>query len=105
MKINPEKIILESKDFHFKKKIFLISGNEETLIKKIQHILIQKIRNEGFGEIQKNVSKKINFDNNNLNDSLFFKSKIISSKKNSLSFFLFSSNSSALLIFFCINFS
>ena len=35
MKINPEKIILESKDFHFKKKIFLISGNEETLIKKI----------------------------------------------------------------------
>ena len=43
MKINPEKIILESKDFHFKKKIFLISGNEETLIKKIQHILIQKI--------------------------------------------------------------
>ena len=33
MKINPEKIILESKDFHFKKKIFLISGNEETLIK------------------------------------------------------------------------
>ena len=54
MKINPEKIILESKDFHFKKKIFLISGNEETLIKKIQHILIQKIRNEGFGEIQKN---------------------------------------------------
>ena len=77
MKINPEKIILESKDFHFKKKIFLISGNEETLIKKIQHILIQKIRNEGFGEIQKNVSKKISFDNNNLNDSLFFKSKII----------------------------
>ena len=49
MKINPEKIMLESKDFHFKKKIFLISGNEETLIKKIQHILIQKIRNEGFG--------------------------------------------------------
>jgi len=72
MKINPEKIILESKDFHFKKKIFLISGNEETLIKKIQHILIQKIRNEGFGEIQKNVSKKINFDNNNLNNSLFY---------------------------------
>jgi len=77
MKIDPEKIILEGKKLHFKKKIFLISGNDETLIKKIQYILIQKIRDGGFGEIQKNVSKKINFDNNNLNDSLFFKSKII----------------------------
>jgi len=77
MKIDPEKIILESKNFHFKKKIFLISGNEETLIKKIQSILIQKIKKEGVSEIQKNASKIISFDNNNLNDSLFFKSKII----------------------------
>jgi len=43
MKINPEKIILESKDFHFKKKIFLISGNEETLIKKIHIFLYKKL--------------------------------------------------------------
>ena len=77
MKINPEKIILEGQNLHFKKKIFLISGNEETLIKKTQGILIQKIKNEGFGEVQKNVSKKISADDNNLNNSLFYKSKII----------------------------
>jgi len=77
MKLSPEKIILESKNLHFKKKIFLISGNEETLINKIQDILIQKIKGEGFDEIQNNKSKKISFDNDNLNNSLFSKSKII----------------------------
>ena len=44
MKIDPVKIILEGKSLHFKKKIFLISGNEETLIKKTQGILIQKLK-------------------------------------------------------------
>ena len=33
--------------------------------------------NDGFDGIQKNTSKKISFDNNNLNNSLFFKSQII----------------------------
>jgi len=76
MKIDPINIILGSKNLNFKKKIFLISGNEETLIKKIQDTLIQKIKDGGFDEIQKNITKKINF-NNNINNSLFFKSKII----------------------------
>ena len=77
MKIDPENILLRGNNLHFKKKIFLISGNEETLIKKIQDTLVQKIKDEGFDEIQKNVNKKINFDNNNIGNSLFFKSKII----------------------------
>ena len=77
MRINPENILLKGNNLNFKKKIFLISGNEETLIKKIRDTLVQKIRGEGFDEIQKNVSKKINFDNDNINNSLFFKSKII----------------------------
>ena len=77
MRINPENILLKGNDLHFKKKIFLISGNEETLIKKIRDTLVQKVKDEGFDEIQKNVSKEINFDNNNINNSLFFKSKII----------------------------
>ena len=77
MRINPENILLNGNNLHFKKKIFLISGNEETLIKKIQDTLLQKIKDRGFDDIQKNVSKEINFDNNNINNSLFFKSKII----------------------------
>ena len=55
MRINPENILLGGNDLHFKKKIFLISGNEETLIKKIRDTLVQKIKDGGFEEIQKNV--------------------------------------------------
>jgi len=77
MKISPEKIIIQDNNFYFKKKIFLISGNEETLISKIRDVLVQKIKDRGFEEIQKNISEKINFDTNNDNNSLFFKSKII----------------------------
>jgi len=53
MKIDPENILLRGNNLHFKKKIFLISGNEETLIKKIQDTLVQKIKDEGFDEIKK----------------------------------------------------
>lgn len=77
MKISPEKIIIQDNNFYFNKKIFLISGNEETLMNKVRDVLIQKIKDRGFGEIQKNISEKINFDTNSSNNSLFFKSKII----------------------------
>ena len=39
MKITPEQFIINAHTKKFKKNLFLVSGNEETLIKKIQEML------------------------------------------------------------------
>ena len=46
MKINPEQILTNFEKLKFPSKIFLISGNEETFIKKIQQHLILKLNSK-----------------------------------------------------------
>lgn len=60
MKINPEKIIIDNKDLNFNKKIFLISGNEETLIKKIEEVIITVLKKENFIFVEKSSEKIVN---------------------------------------------
>ena len=45
MKVAPEQIIINFELQKFKQKIFLISGNEETYIKKIEESLICGLKN------------------------------------------------------------
>ena len=68
MLVRPETIILEKDKNIFKKKFFVISGNEETLMKKIEYKLILKLKEEGFKNIEKNESKNID-SGVNLNNS------------------------------------
>ena len=78
MLVRPEAIILEKDKNIFKKRFFVISGNEETLMKKIEYKLILKLKEEGFKSIEKNESKNID-SNVNLSNSenLFGESKTL----------------------------
>lgn len=81
MKINPEIIILNKNESIDKKKIFLISGNEETLIKKIEKEIIEKLKIKGHSNIEI-IENNLNESNVNLSPSnnLFGELKIIVSK-------------------------
>ena len=63
MKLNSENIILNYENINFKKNIFLISGNEETLIKKIEEVLILKLKKDGFFFVERRDDKVLDFKN------------------------------------------
>ena len=78
MKINPEKIILNRGSEYLEKNIFLISGNEETLIKKIEKTLVEKYKLQGYSFVEREDNKKINANNcQNIEGQLFSESKIL----------------------------
>ena len=60
MKITPEQFIINTYNKKFKKNLFLISGNEETLIKKIQELLVEKFRGENDARVIKEANGVIN---------------------------------------------
>ena len=78
MKINLKEILIKPKNIKYKKKIFLVYGNEITLIKKIESSLLNILKGSGFSE-------KILLENKNLLEnfeeeiptSLFSSSRII----------------------------
>jgi len=72
MKINPEEILLNP-NYKAENFPYFISGNEETLIRQIEEILINKLKNNGF--IEKERIEKI--ENYNNSGSLFHSSKLI----------------------------
>ena len=77
MKINSENILLNPPDYIKKIKVFLITGNEETLIDKISELLISTSKNY-LQSYKKFDNKNINKDSDELFiDSLFEKSKVI----------------------------
>ena len=78
MKINIKEILINPKNIKYKKKIFLIYGNEETLIKKIEAILISTLKKLGFNEkvYLKNKDLLENFEEE-IPTSLFSTSRII----------------------------
>jgi len=71
MKINPENILL-NQNFKVGNFPYFVSGNEETLIKQIEEILINKFKKNGF--VQKKVIDKI--DNYNSSKELFHNSNL-----------------------------
>ena len=60
MKVSPEKIIVFSENNINKNNIFLISGNEETLIKGVEKSLISILKKRGFEVVNRESPKKIN---------------------------------------------
>ena len=72
MKINPEEILLNP-NYKVENFPYFISGNEETLIKQIEEILINKFKKNGF--IEKERIEKI--ENYNNSGSLFHNNKIV----------------------------
>lgn len=78
MKIGPEKIILYQGSKYTEKNIFLISGNEETLIKKIEKTLVEQYRLLGYSFVERVDNKKIDANNCQiLEGQLFSESKIL----------------------------
>ena len=78
MKISLKEALLKPKDIQYKKKIFLISGNEETLIRKIETGLTEVLSKLGFSEKISLEGKNIleNFEEE-IPTSLFSTSRII----------------------------
>ena len=72
MKINSEEILLNP-NYKVDKFPYFVSGNEETLIKQIEEILINKFKQNGFIE-KKRIEKIENYNNSG---SLFHDSKLI----------------------------
>ena len=72
MKINPEEILLNP-SYKVGNFPYFISGNEETLIKQIEEILINKFKKNGF--VEKERIEKI--ENYNNSGNLFHNSKLI----------------------------
>ena len=72
MKINPEEILLNP-SYKVDKFPYFVSGNEETLIKQIEEILINKFKQKGFVEKEK-IEKIENYNNSR---SLFHDSKLV----------------------------
>lgn len=72
MKINPEEILLNP-SYKVDNFPYFISGNEETLIKQIEEILINKFKKKGF--VEKERIEKI--ENYNNSGNLFHDSKLI----------------------------
>ena len=72
MKINPEEILLDQ-SYKVSNFPYFVSGNEETLIRQIEEILINKFKKNGF--IEKEKIEKI--ENYNNSESLFHDSKLI----------------------------
>ena len=78
MKINLKEILIKPKNIKYKKKVFLIYGNEETLIKKIETNLIRTLKKSGFNEkiYLKNKDILENFEEE-IPTSLFSTSRIL----------------------------
>ena len=78
MKINIKEILINPKNIKYKKKIFLIYGNEETLIKKIENTLVRVLKKLNFNEkiYLKNKDILDNFEEE-IPTSLFSTSRIL----------------------------
>ena len=72
MKINPEEILLNP-NYEVDNFPYFVSGNEETLIKQIEEILINHLKKNGFTEKE----RLENIENYNNSGNLFHSSKLI----------------------------
>ena len=78
MKINSEYILLKPEDYSKKIKIFLITGNEDTLIDKISELLISSSKKNYLQNVIRLENQSIKKNSNELfEDSLFKESKIV----------------------------
>jgi len=78
MKISPEKIILKFDVNIIKKRVFLICGNEETLINKVKDELITKYKDIGFDYIKNDPNKNLTeVGNDRFEQQLFTQLQII----------------------------
>jgi len=77
LKINSENILLNANDYIKKQKIFLITGNEETLIDKISELIIARFKTKKLENVAKYENKNINKGANEFfSNSLFDESKV-----------------------------
>lgn len=78
MKINLKEILIKPENIKYKNNIFLVYGNEETLIKKIETNLIKVLKKSGFNEkiYLKNKDILENFEEE-IPTSLFSTSRIL----------------------------
>ena len=78
MKISPEKIIINFNENIIKKRVFLICGNEETLINKVKLELIKKYKDIGFDYVKNDPNKNLTeAENDSFDRQLFTKFQII----------------------------
>ena len=82
MKINPEKILLQGWKVNRKKAAFLISGNEESLVYKIQSSIADSLKKLDFDEVNLYENDRIHPESNGLNGNSLFSNKQISIYKN-----------------------
>ena len=83
MKINPEFFLLDVEKYNFKDKIVFISGNEETLIYKIQNVVSESIKKTlscDLDLIDLKISEQTDIDESLSSGSLFKNYKIIQIK-------------------------
>ena len=78
MIISPEKLLLGRYTPKSLKNIYLVTGNEETYIKKIQFYLEKILKKNGYNQKQRIEKSKIGLENTNTeNSNLFSNKKII----------------------------
>ena len=78
MKTSPENIILNKNKLKFLSGVFLVAGNEESLIFSIKNILIKHLKKNGFNDIQNLENTNVDFGSEiHFGESLFFESKTI----------------------------
>ena len=83
MKVNAEKFLNNLNQYKFEKTVFFVTGNEEGLINKIQHIILSKQKSNICGEIKildLKIDKKINLKELSHTQSLFNKSNVFKIK-------------------------
>ena len=78
MKVRPEDITLERKSINKKNNFFLLCGNEDTFINKINEIIINKLKKAGYSEVVK-INESIDLNSTLMSNtaSLFSEKKII----------------------------
>jgi len=77
MKISPERLLTNSYKFKSPKNIYLITGNEETYIKKIQTYVEKFLKNHNYNDKQNFEKSKIRLENENIENINFFSNKKI----------------------------
>ena len=77
MRVRPEEIILEKYSIDEKNNFFLLCGNEDTFIDKINELIINKLKKNGYLEVIK-INESVDFDSTLISNtaSLFSEKKI-----------------------------
>ena len=77
MKVRPEDIALEKQSIDKKNSFFLLCGNEDTFIEKINELIINKLKKDGYLEVVK-INESVDFESTLMSNtsSLFSEKKI-----------------------------